>query len=56
MDLGLSQDDQFAMFAALANMPQGTFASEITVEGDKLKVIREVDGGGVSALRERRGV
>lgn len=33
------------MFAALANMPQGTFASEVAVEGDKLKVTREVDGG-----------
>ncbi len=33
------------MFAALANMPQGTFASEVTIEGDKVKVIREVDGG-----------
>ena len=33
------------MLGALANMPQGTFASEIKVEGDKLKVIREVDGG-----------
>ncbi|PLW82121.1 electron transfer flavoprotein subunit beta [Kineobactrum sediminis] len=33
------------MLGALANMPQGTFASEIKVEGDKLNVIREVDGG-----------
>ena len=33
------------MLGALANMPQGTFASEIKVEGDKLSVIREVDGG-----------
>ncbi len=33
------------MLAALANMPQGTFASEITIDGDKLQVIREVDGG-----------
>lgn len=33
------------MLGALCNMPQGTFASEIKVEGGKLNVIREVDGG-----------
>ena len=33
------------MFAALTNMPQGTFASEVKLEGDKLNVVREVDGG-----------
>ncbi|MDF1644938.1 MAG: electron transfer flavoprotein subunit beta/FixA family protein [Pseudomonadales bacterium] len=33
------------MFAALAGLAQGTFASEITIEGDKLKVIRETDTG-----------
>ncbi len=33
------------MFAALAGMPQATFASEITVADGKLEVIREVDGG-----------
>ena len=33
------------MLGALTNMPQGTFASEIRVEGDKLNVVREVDGG-----------
>ena len=33
------------MLAALANMPQGTFASEIAVDGDKLSVTREIDGG-----------
>lgn len=33
------------MLAALAGMAQGTFASEITVDGDNLQVIREVDGG-----------
>jgi electron transfer flavoprotein beta subunit len=33
------------MLGALANMPQGTFASEVKVEGDRLKVIREIDGG-----------
>tara|TARA_R110001599_G_scaffold97946_5_gene252205 strand:+ start:11061 stop:11813 length:753 start_codon:yes stop_codon:yes gene_type:complete len=33
------------MLAALTGLPQGTFASEVVVEGDKLKVTREVDGG-----------
>ncbi|MFU8765700.1 MAG: electron transfer flavoprotein subunit beta/FixA family protein [Haliea sp.] len=33
------------MLGALCNMAQGTFANEIKVEGDKLKVVREVDGG-----------
>ncbi|MCB1732543.1 MAG: electron transfer flavoprotein subunit beta/FixA family protein [Halieaceae bacterium] len=33
------------MLGALANMPQGTFASEVAIDGDKAKVTREVDGG-----------
>ena len=33
------------MFAALMDWPQATFASEVNVDGDKLKVTREVDGG-----------
>ncbi|WP_444984849.1 electron transfer flavoprotein subunit beta/FixA family protein [Halomonas mongoliensis] len=33
------------MLAALTGLPQGTFASEVKVEGEKLKVTREVDGG-----------
>ena len=33
------------MLAALTGLPQGTFASEVVVEGDKLQVTREVDGG-----------
>ena len=33
------------MLAALTNMAQGTFASEVKIEGDKAKVTREVDGG-----------
>ncbi|GAB4038584.1 MAG: electron transfer flavoprotein subunit beta/FixA family protein [Rubrivivax sp.] len=33
------------MFAALAGWPQGTFASKVVVEGGKLQVTREVDGG-----------
>ncbi|MFT5705588.1 MAG: electron transfer flavoprotein beta subunit [Shewanella sp.] len=33
------------MLAALAKMPQATFASEVKIEGDALTVIREIDGG-----------
>jgi electron transfer flavoprotein beta subunit len=33
------------MVAALLGRPQGTFANEITVEGDALIVKREIDGG-----------
>jgi electron transfer flavoprotein beta subunit len=33
------------MFAALAGISQGTFASELVVEGGKAKVTREIDGG-----------
>tara|TARA_B100001063_G_C16729764_1_gene538611 strand:+ start:334 stop:1083 length:750 start_codon:yes stop_codon:yes gene_type:complete len=33
------------MLAALTGMGQGTFASEVAVEGDKVNVTREVDGG-----------
>lgn len=33
------------MLAALTNMPQGTFASEVKVNADKVQVTREVDGG-----------
>ncbi|SFU95013.1 electron transfer flavoprotein subunit beta/FixA family protein, partial [Halomonas korlensis] len=37
------------MLAALAGLPQGTFASEISVEGEgdekRLQVTREIDGG-----------
>ena len=33
------------MLAALLDWPQGTFASELTIDGDKVTVIREVDGG-----------
>lgn len=33
------------MLAALTEMPQGTFASEVKVDGDKVNVTREVDGG-----------
>ncbi|MGL1955796.1 MAG: electron transfer flavoprotein subunit beta/FixA family protein [Colwellia sp.] len=33
------------MLAALTGMAQGTFASEIEVDGEKIKVTREIDGG-----------
>ena len=33
------------MLAALTSRPQGTFASAVSVEGDKVIVAREVDGG-----------
>ncbi len=33
------------MLAAFLGWPQGTFASKLTVENDKMTVIREVDGG-----------
>lgn len=33
------------MLAALTSMPQGTFASKVIVDGDKVNVTREVDDG-----------
>lgn len=33
------------MLAALTQMPQATFASKITIEGERLDVTREIDGG-----------
>lgn len=33
------------MLAAILGWSQGTFASKITINGDKISVIREVDGG-----------
>jgi len=33
------------MLAALLGWPQATFASELSPDGDKAKVIREIDGG-----------
>ncbi len=33
------------MLAALLNWPQGTFASKVEKDGDRLKVTREIDGG-----------
>ena len=40
------------MLAGLLGAPQGTFASKIELNGDKVKVTREVDGG----LRDGRAV
>lgn len=33
------------MLGALLGWPQGTFASEVTLDGDKVTVVREIDGG-----------
>ncbi|TDV97168.1 electron transfer flavoprotein beta subunit [Halomonas alkaliantarctica] len=33
------------MLAALTGLPQGTFASEVAVDGEKVNVTREIDGG-----------
>jgi len=33
------------MLAALAGLSQGTFASEVNIEGDKVSMVREIDGG-----------
>jgi electron transfer flavoprotein beta subunit len=33
------------MLAALLGRPQGTFASKVAIDGDKVQVTREVDGG-----------
>lgn len=33
------------MLAAICDLPQGTFASEVTVEEGRVKVTREIDGG-----------
>jgi electron transfer flavoprotein beta subunit len=33
------------MLAAMLGWPQGTFASRVTIEGDGITVVREIDGG-----------
>ncbi len=33
------------MLGALTGLPQGTFASEVAVDGEKVNVTREIDGG-----------
>lgn len=41
-----SDNNQVAqMLAAIAQRPQGTFASKVTVEGESVLVTREIDGG-----------
>lgn len=41
-----SDDSQVPqMLAALCDLPQATFASAVTVEGERVQVSREVDGG-----------
>ena len=42
------------MLAALMGRPQGTFASEVTVDGDSVTVKREVDGGLIEAAQASR--
>ena len=39
------QNQTGQMLAALLDWPQGTFASEVSKQGDKLHVTREIDGG-----------
>ncbi|MCZ6887984.1 MAG: electron transfer flavoprotein subunit beta/FixA family protein [Gammaproteobacteria bacterium] len=43
IDADTSQTGQ--MFAALAGLAQGTFASELTIADGKATIVREVDGG-----------
>ena len=43
------------MFAALAGLPQGTFASEVSVADGKLNVTREIDGGAADDIHEPAG-
>jgi len=38
------------MLAAIAGMPQGTFACAVDVQDGKLKVVREIDGGEQTVL------
>jgi len=33
------------MFAALTNLPQATFASEVEIDGNNVQVTRDIDGG-----------
>ena len=33
------------MFAALTNLPQATFASEVEIDGNNVQITREIDGG-----------
>ena len=42
------------MLAALTGRPQGTFASKVEIDGDNVKVTREVDGGLEPSASNRR--
>ena len=44
------------MLAGLLGWPQGTFASKIELNGDKVKVVREIDGGLETIVLERPAV
>jgi electron transfer flavoprotein beta subunit len=33
------------MLAALLGWPQGTFASKLTITGERAEIVREIDGG-----------
>ncbi|MXQ98775.1 hypothetical protein E5288_WYG021840 [Bos mutus] len=47
VDLAIDDDcnQTGQMTAGFLDWPQGTFASQVTLEGDKIKVEREIDGG-----------
>ena len=44
------------MFAALTNLPQATFASEVEIDGNNVQVTREIDGGLVTLTAEMPAV
>jgi electron transfer flavoprotein beta subunit len=44
------------MLAGLLGWPQGTFASKIELNGDKIRVVREIDGGLETLLLSRPAV
>jgi electron transfer flavoprotein beta subunit len=44
------------MLAGLLGWPQGTFASKLELNGDKIRVVREVDGGLETLLLSRPAV
>jgi electron transfer flavoprotein beta subunit len=44
------------MLAGLLGVPQGTFASKIEFNGEKIKVVREVDGGLETVMLSRPAV
>ena len=44
------------MFAALTNLPQATFASEVEIDGNNVQVTREIDGGLETLIAEMPAV